>query len=635
MSPRNIQLPILLGMSVLLLITAAVYWPGLQGGFIFDDFPNLVNDPDWKVTSLELTQWQRAMSHGFSGLGGRPLAMLSFAGNHYFTGLDPSALKLTNLAIHLLNGGLILLLCRILFSKITNGIRPSAFTALVITAAWMLHPLQVSTVLYVVQRMELGSQTGTLLALVTYLIGRRRQLDGRPGRAWFAASCAATLFGLGFKETALLVPAYAFLFELFILKFKKYGGKRSVAWISFYALSGILASLVFLLLLAPHFIGSSAYETRNFSWSERLLTQLPVLVMYLKQIVLPLPDSLLFYYDQFPVSRSLLFSAPTLSAALALLSLVFVAVVCRRHWPLVPLGISWFFVAHSLTSGVVPLELAFEHRNYLALLGILIAIAQPVTWLCRNRELDARITFATLPVAGLALLCIIQSASWGEPLRLATTLASRNPESARASYELGRLLLLQAGSDTASPQWSLARKEFEHAAQLPNSSPLAEQALIVMDARTGQAVPNETWRSLQSKLSQKAAGPQEINALYALSECRIKELCAFNDQDLFKTFIIALERNPESPALHVMYANFAWNVASDPKLGIEMQREAIRLRPDHIGYKVGLARFLLSNGLDADQREAQSLMELIRAANADGRFDDDLAALESLRSKAY
>ena len=42
--------------------------------------------------------------------------MLSFAANHYFSGLDPFALKMTNLAMHLVNGMLLFLMLRALFA---------------------------------------------------------------------------------------------------------------------------------------------------------------------------------------------------------------------------------------------------------------------------------------------------------------------------------------------------------------------------------------------------------------------------------------------------------------------------------------------------------------------------------------
>ena len=95
------------GLLALLAVTTAIYWAGLGGGYAFDDFPNIVNNPALHVTRLVWNQWLAAMLSSPASALQRPLAMLSFAINHYFTGLDPRPMKLTNLCIHLLNAVLV------------------------------------------------------------------------------------------------------------------------------------------------------------------------------------------------------------------------------------------------------------------------------------------------------------------------------------------------------------------------------------------------------------------------------------------------------------------------------------------------------------------------------------------------
>lgn len=617
---------------LLVLLGLAVYWPGLHGGFIFDDFPNLVADPDWKVDTLDPAQWRRAMSHGISSSYGRPLAMLSFAANHYFTGMDPFPMKLANLLVHLLNGLLVYLLCAGLFARSKTAWQPplGRYVAAAVAAAWLVHPLQVSSVLYVVQRMELGAQCCTLLALLAYLKGRSAQIEGRHAWTHFAMAGIATAMGFGFKETVLLVPGYALLIELCVLRFQGKDGRRSRFWIGAYALSCAAALAFFAFVVLPHFSAEREYAFRDFTLVQRLLTQMPVLATYLGHAFWPMPNGLLFYYDNYPISTGFWDPPATAYAAAGLAALLAVAALAWRRWPLTALGIGWFFAAHALTSNVVPLELAFEHRNYLALLGLLIAVAPPLGWLGRRMNTDARRTMALLPIAVLAILCTIQARTWGDPMRLAVALASRNIDSPRASYDLGKLLLESAHKDAQSPQWSMARKEFEHAASLPRSSPLAEQALIIMDARSGRAVPASVWESFRAKLSAKGAGPQEVLALHGVSNCRIQGKCRFDDQELFRTFLVALERNPRSATLHLLYANFSYSVTKDTNLAVRMMREAVRLQPDNLSYQAGLAQYLLASGLHMDHPEVAALVARLKAGNADGRLDEDLRRIRSL-----
>src|SRR5579885_1206362 len=148
-SPLSVNETLLIGAGciALVLLCARLYWPGLGGPLIFDDFPQLspllVLDPgpqlDWRgyVTSN-------------SGLLGRPVAMASFLMNALGSGPDISAWKYTNVMIHLLTGLVLIWLSACLFAARQRGaMRPlPAWTpALVVGGSWMLHPLHVSTVL--------------------------------------------------------------------------------------------------------------------------------------------------------------------------------------------------------------------------------------------------------------------------------------------------------------------------------------------------------------------------------------------------------------------------------------------------------------------------------------------------------
>src|SRR5215469_10833857 len=87
-----------------LLLTAIVYWPGLSGAFVFDDYPNIVDNAGVQPSHANLSSLVSAALSSPSSEFSRPLASLSFAVNYLFTGLNPYWMKLTNLVIHLLNG---------------------------------------------------------------------------------------------------------------------------------------------------------------------------------------------------------------------------------------------------------------------------------------------------------------------------------------------------------------------------------------------------------------------------------------------------------------------------------------------------------------------------------------------------
>src|SRR5699024_6855887 len=139
----------------------------------------------------------------------RPVSMLSFLANATTTGLDAFPFKLTNLAIHLLCGVIIHALLRRLLQRDKHLAPYAPIAALAVTALWLLHPMQVSTVLYIVQRMAQLAALFMLLGLLAYVIGRQALLDGRrkTGLAWlFLAVPTATLLAMLSKENGALTP---------------------------------------------------------------------------------------------------------------------------------------------------------------------------------------------------------------------------------------------------------------------------------------------------------------------------------------------------------------------------------------------------------------------------------------------
>jgi len=101
-------------LAIAFLVTTAVYWPGLQGTYLFDDYPNIVDNPGVQPHDTRISSLVQAALSSPSSEFKRPLASLSFAANYLATGLDPYWMKLTNLVIHLLNGWLVFLLTRAL-----------------------------------------------------------------------------------------------------------------------------------------------------------------------------------------------------------------------------------------------------------------------------------------------------------------------------------------------------------------------------------------------------------------------------------------------------------------------------------------------------------------------------------------
>jgi tetratricopeptide (TPR) repeat protein len=187
---------------------------------------------------------------------------------------------------------------------------------------------------------------------------------------------------------------------------------------------------------------------------ERLLTELRVLIFYLSLMVFPYPGRLSLEHT-FTISHSLTDPITTLMAAAMLIALLIAALRLARRHPMLSFCILWFPVTQSIESSFIGLELAFEHRLYLPMLGFSLAVAYLLSLT------PAR--YATVvTVLGGILVVVLMSASitrnmvWQDPAVLWADAASKNPASHRARNNLGRVLIDQGEHAQAALQFNEA-----------------------------------------------------------------------------------------------------------------------------------------------------------------------------------
>jgi hypothetical protein len=626
-------------MALGLLLTAAVYVPGLSGGWLFDDYPNIVDNPGVHPSSYDLPSLINAALSSPASDFKRPLASLSFALNYLVAGLDPYAMKATNLVIHLANGLLAFLLLRAAF-RADGRLDPPAGDRLAtaMTTAWLLLPINLTAVLYVVQRMESLANLFVLLGLLAYVHGRLRMLAGRSG---LALCMAGVLFGTGIgalaKETAVMLPLYAFLSEVFLFRWRRFDvahkAKKDSRLIAFFVIFLAVPMVSGALWLAPTLLNPATWARRDFTLGTRLLSEARIVVDYIGWTLLPTPGALSFYHDGFEISQGLLHPWTTLASVLILGVLAWAAWAWRRSRPLAALGISWYLGCHLLTGTVLPLELVYEHRNYFASIGVVLAaltlVAEATSKLRISRPIAVLI--AGLFITWQAALTVITARAWGNPLWLAQELARREPESPRAQYELGRTYIIYSHYEASSPFIKPATAALEKAARLPGASILPEQALIFMNARMHMPVDATWWTSMEHKLAARPPTVQDESSLDALATCLRAASCVFPPQDLLDSFLAALNHPGPSARLLAMYSNFAWNSMNDRPLGIRVQKQAVAASPGETAYRIGLARMALITG---DLSEARTQIDGLKGMNMGGRLDKDIAPLSTMLSDA-
>lgn len=625
-----------LGLLLVLLLSAAAYWPGVHGTYLFDDYPNIVENKDLQIQGLTIPDLARAALASPSSELKRPLASLSFAANFFTTGLDAFWMKVTNLLIHLMNGVLIYILSAVLIEAArTSGApnqsaqqRDPRWIALIITAGWLLLPINLTAVLYVVQRMESLANLFVLLGLWGYVSARQKmQTDGHGFVAAISALALGTAAGLLSKETAVMTPLYALLIEWTLFRARSQNRRRDYRVVGLFLVVLVIPLIVGLSWQLPRILNASTWATRNFDLQQRLMTETRVVIDYIQWTLLPTPSALSFYHDDYPISTGWLSPWTTLLCSLLLAALASFAVMIRRRAPLVALGIALFMGAQLLTATILPLELVYEHRNYFASFGLLLAL---IPILAAGRNLPALVPRLVL-LTGLICLWIAgtisTAAAWGSPLVLAQTLAQRAPNSPRAEYGLGYTYIVLSNYDPASSFTAAAYAPLEKAMRLPDASILPEQALIMMNARMHLPVKPEWWASLHAKLAAHKPGTQDLGSLEALSSCQQKKHCDFAKRLLLEAFLAALSHPQPSPRLLMSYGEYAWNVLGDRILGESLVADATLAAPHEPAYRVTLIRML---ALQGKKEEASGEIKKLESLNYGGRLDADISKLHAL-----
>lgn len=439
---------------LLLLLVLAVgfglYWPGLSGGFVFDDYGALVFNQGVHITSLSLEELRRgAWSYAHAGPLGRPLAMVTFALDHVFHGLNPFYYKLENVLIHLVNGCLVWLLTRrvgrlILISGPAREQYALDSLALFVAAVWVLSPLCMTSVLYVVQRMTSLSATFTMLGLLGYLHFRAKGVASRRGIDFISALGVLSFFSalsVYTKENGVLTVGYAWLLEWAVIRPLAPRTRLEMSWAWVWQGIPLLLALYvsYFLVNHPGWLEQMA-PGRNFDALERFQTELRVLVFYLRQIVFPQSHLFGLYHDDIVISRGWLNPVTALWAAIFHVILIGVAVVRVRSWPVFALGVTWFYMGHTLESSVFALELVHEHRNYLAMWGVLFALSY-VFHVALKFFPRIRLLIAVIVLVAVSSVTLNRAHMMGDGPFYPLHEARLHPASARANYDSASALI--------------------------------------------------------------------------------------------------------------------------------------------------------------------------------------------------
>lgn len=550
----------------------AIYFPGLYGQIILDDQNNLAPVLEWwhgRVGFYDVLFGNK------SGRFGRVVSMASFMLNWHLFGDSIFWLKAFNLIIHVANGILVLFLARESFVALGYEKNNCEKWALFVASAWLLSPMFVSTTLYIVQRMAQLSAFFIFLGMYAYARMRRAQIAGDRAGKWFALVLLSWMLAIFSKENGVLLLPLVFVQELSLYRFVATNLVRRSLLIFF-----LLALIVPLILVVGYnsycggcLIGS--YETRNFTLTQRIYTQLHIVPTYFVRLLFPNNAGFGVFQDDFPVSNGWFAPVETFLGGFSILAaFLFACWKALKGKSLFAFGVFVFLVGHSLESTVFPLELYFEHRNYMPGVGVFMLFAGGFRLVEGYSSKLARYVpwIACFWLVLMAFIAWNQAQVWRSHQSIVLFSQKYHPGSLRLNSELVQMY-------TEAGKYSLAIEMQERIFfdSLPYYRPGAGLQLAYIYCRSGRALPNKIVENFVFPENGRfnwpyfTAGVEIVYSEIAAGKCVLPNLGTFIEKWLDLSRLSRAPVNIASPAWSSLYrgAEMAWWRLRDPLLAMK------------------------------------------------------------------
>ncbi|MFT7289171.1 MAG: hypothetical protein ACI87W_003300, partial [Halieaceae bacterium] len=319
----------------------------------------------------------------------------------------------------------------------------------------------------------------------------------------------------------------------------------------------VLATASFLLLQWDWVI--AGYAVRDFSFAERVWTELRLLWSYVGWFSLPRSGALGLFHDDVIVSKGWLQPLTTVLAGMAWLGVLAAGFALRRSFPWLLMAALFFLGGHSLESGFLALELVFEHRNYLPSVALALLLAAALL-----RASDFLASRGRSFLGGLAPLLLLlmfalvlglRSLNWSSEWLLASASYARHPDSPRSAHFYANTLMKEHSAvgereSGRANMLALARHEFEVLHQRNPADLSALVMLYTLDSRYFPEVadPDRWFAGIERSVASSKMLATEYAAMRVLLACVEAAACRVDESRLRRLVELFYERYPYKSA---------------------------------------------------------------------------------------
>jgi len=406
-----------------------IYSNTFNSSFHLDDYLSIVQNEAVKPPLQIINIWNFWPT--------RFITYLSFAFNYHFHKLNVFGYHLFNLTVHLCSALLVWWLTLLTFStpklKDERIAQHANLLALFVGLIFVTHPLQTQAITYIIQRATSLATLFYLVALSLYVKSRLLQQEKNTsylGKLYYCGSIIAAVSAMFTKEMAITLPLVVLLYEFCFFKKQKRLNWRMVAP---FLITLLIIPLTMLLTKTADIseMKLAVEPVSGISPGHYFLTQLRVLVTYLRLLFLPINQNLDYDYS---VVKTI-FALPVLYSLIFLTAVFIAAILIHPKHRLISFGIFWFFLTLLPESSIIPIkDLIFEHRLYLALIGFSLFLVGTLYALLGKKNLNKMIIVLLLMVTVYSILTYTRNIIWKDEFSLWDDTVRKSPRKARPYY---------------------------------------------------------------------------------------------------------------------------------------------------------------------------------------------------------
>ncbi len=487
---------------ILAAITLLVYYDSFNNGFVYDDYPFLVQNPsvtklDMKNILADFTEMNAVSSdEKLARDVWRPFMTLSFALDYRLWKLNARFYHIENVLFHIANA--------ILIYIATVLVMGDGFTAFIAAVVFAIHPVQTEAVTWV-------SGRSNVLFLFFFLLAFLAHVQNRQKGARTLYYCLSLIFfscSLMSKEMAIVLPLVLILYDMHFFR------KDVRAGIGYYIPFFLVAASYILTRFSVLGVIAQKSEWWGSGIPDTAFVTLKAVAEYVRLLIVPV--NLRVEYMTPPPTAIAGTQALAVFMTLASVALLYAFLRWKKE---ASFYILWFFVTLIPVYNIVPFKAVMAERflylpliGFAALFGILFSkvntaerIAPPVKYCLVSILVSVMVAYG--------MLSISRNIEWRDEISFYTREAALSQSHPKAHYNLGYVYAKKAseaaGSDkqTAGAYYSLAIEEFKRAIALKPDSQVCYYAL-------GNAYNALGRHDLAIKNFRKAAAIKEDSDIY-------------------------------------------------------------------------------------------------------------------------